>query len=327
MKRKHMAVVVVLAFGCVAEEGPFAFVPGSELESLADAALGRSSSDPPFTDIVDVETLGTDTVVVLDAAPPFVHIYLADGTYLDATGREGDGPGELKTPWDIVANAGRLWILDRSRAIEWDRELHEVRRVPVPAQTALLSRGCGRELVAVLEGGSEGGEERSYTLALWDGAEWTELSQPQPPKLPFVIGWPRFSAAGTNEGLAIIHWWERRVEILSCSGAPPRFITIMAETEMEMDPAPEGIAAAGSTMFAFYADRRLRIDTTYVAAVPPDRSEGIRRLGLEGRYALHTITDSHVWLSSHSLEPYVFSVPIQEFVAWFESRSRLWTEQ
>jgi hypothetical protein len=83
--------------------------------------IGTAEGDPPITDVVDVAQLGQDTVLVLNAAGPFVHLNATDGGLLALRGGVGDGPGELKRPWDVVVNEDRIWFLDRASAVAWDR--------------------------------------------------------------------------------------------------------------------------------------------------------------------------------------------------------------
>ncbi len=78
---------------------------------------------PVFGRISDAAVDSRGRVYVLDASQCTVFIYDADGAYLGRIGREGDGPGEFRSPEAVVTGAGdSLFVADRRSVSVFDAD-------------------------------------------------------------------------------------------------------------------------------------------------------------------------------------------------------------
>lgn len=308
-------------------------IEGRAVLDLASVSYGDSGKgDASLTDVVDILELTPDSIVILDAAPPFIHLVDGDGMLLGTYGPEGDGPGELRRPWGLAADSAHIWLQDRGQLIGWSRDdFGEVRRLQSAPQSTALTAGCGRAVLAIVDGprpGSGTQYDREYGLAALEGdSTWDAVHPVPPPTTPLQLGWPRFGgSAYGNDHVAIIHWWDEAIELIPCDPeGEVRSYPIAAADEWSQIAVPEGVALLGESVVAFYGDRRMAVDTTHVAVL--DVHAGlVRRFKLEGRFALLEVTDGRSWLAHLSLVPVVLSVPKQAFADWVEEEAVPWAE-
>jgi len=90
---------------------------GARRVQLAEAwRAGGSEDDVFFGVIVDVACDEEGRVYLLDGQLNQVFIYSADGRYLGTVSKEGEGPGEIRRPHDLmILPAGRLGIIHHVR--------------------------------------------------------------------------------------------------------------------------------------------------------------------------------------------------------------------
>lgn len=318
-------------------------VDAGSLLDLASAGYGAPGGGAAeLTDVVDVLELAPDSILVLDAAPPFLHLIDGAGEPLASFGPEGDGPGELRRPWDLAADPVHVWIRDRTGLVGWSREeLRETRRIQPAPQASALATGCGRDLLVVTEGPKAGAGtsyDPQYGLAALDaggdaGPEpaWTTIHPVPPPNMPLQLGWPRFGAVPSGDtAIALVAWWDGEIQVMPCGPEVPergstgvgRF-PFAGEGEWSGAPVPEGIAATDGTIVAFFGDRRMAVDTTHVAVVDVTTGD-VRRFRLEGRFALLEQTPERVWVADLRLEPAVHWIPAEAFFDWASGGAVPW---
>jgi hypothetical protein len=72
---------------------------------VVDAADAlQLSSDTLLYDVRDVHIDGKNQVWVLSEIPPFVHVFYRNGALRSVFGLQGQGPGELRMPWNFVSD-------------------------------------------------------------------------------------------------------------------------------------------------------------------------------------------------------------------------------
>jgi hypothetical protein len=78
------------------------------IDSVPRFDLLHSGTGPPYelSGVTDATLLPDGRVVVLDDASHQVRFFGGDGTFLNATGREGDGPGDFKRAQDVFPLPG-----------------------------------------------------------------------------------------------------------------------------------------------------------------------------------------------------------------------------
>lgn len=150
-----MATVTVLAAGCV----------GSDATREGEAAVESWTLGAPSVEIGTVEgetayllhqvpdaiRLADGRIAVLNAGSHEVRLYGADGTHLRSIGREGDGPGEFRSPARLRHRGGdtvavvdeglrRTTALTLEGEVVGTEELAAPLEQPFPAETWLFRR-------------------------------------------------------------------------------------------------------------------------------------------------------------------------------------------
>jgi len=105
--------VLLGSLGLLSLLGPSIFgqaVPTWRLEPAY--TLGTAASNIEFSYIHDMVADPDGRIWILDRADPFLRSFSTAGTQLTATGRLGDGPGELRQPTLLAQTADGVWIYD-----------------------------------------------------------------------------------------------------------------------------------------------------------------------------------------------------------------------
>ena len=115
VKRSHLATVflLVLTVACNSREQTAARLP--TLTGTIDLEIGSDVGDAPylFGRISGVAGDAEGRIFVADAQAHEIRAFDADGSFVFATGRQGQGPGEFVTPCCLAFGPrGRLWVRD-----------------------------------------------------------------------------------------------------------------------------------------------------------------------------------------------------------------------
>ena len=109
------------------------------LAATASMTLGVLEGDKHqmFGNIVDIKVDDDNNLYVLDSQYSEVRVYRADGTYLYAIGKAGQGPDEFAAPEGLEVDPdGRVFVADRYNGVKVfarSGEMHElVETVPLP---------------------------------------------------------------------------------------------------------------------------------------------------------------------------------------------------
>jgi len=84
-----------------------------ELVLKGDIGGGSTTGEDVFGSVADVDIDPAGRVYVLDRFDKEIRVFDTSGVYLRTIGRQGSGPGELKSPTALDWGPGlRLWVLD-----------------------------------------------------------------------------------------------------------------------------------------------------------------------------------------------------------------------
>jgi hypothetical protein len=93
---------------------------GVSLAEAASATIGREDGPDHFIfgDIANVGTTQKGTVIVVDRKNMDVRLFDARGQFLQRLGRQGQGPGEFRSPHSLlVTPTDEIWIADMQRRV------------------------------------------------------------------------------------------------------------------------------------------------------------------------------------------------------------------
>ena len=93
---------------------------GISLAESASATIGREDGPEHFIfgDIANVGTTQKGTVIVVDRKNMDVRLFDARGQFLQRLGRQGQGPGEFRSPHSLlVTPTDEIWIADMQRRL------------------------------------------------------------------------------------------------------------------------------------------------------------------------------------------------------------------
>ena len=94
--------------------------------------------------IRDVALAPDGSVWAISITPPFIHRYSADGRLVQRFGREGRGPGELRTPWAVMPTGNperpvEVYELSARAIIVYDSAMNEVERRQIAGSPIMLA--------------------------------------------------------------------------------------------------------------------------------------------------------------------------------------------
>lgn len=88
---------------------------GWTVDSVPSLDIGGSDTDPHY-DLLQVSgavTLGDGHIAVLTSGTRNIQFYDSDGTWISSSGRDGEGPGEFRSPFVLVKGPGdTLYVYD-----------------------------------------------------------------------------------------------------------------------------------------------------------------------------------------------------------------------
>lgn len=152
-RRAHLGVLIS---GWILLSGASANALTGQIEAwnLVDETRLSGSDSLPFSRILSVVVGPDGSAFVAGAGDVAIHVLGLDGDYRGTVGREGDGPGEFRTPPAIGIRGDTLWAIDRARrSVNYftlaGRSV-DARRVP----GAMSSRGLALEPIALLGRGT-----------------------------------------------------------------------------------------------------------------------------------------------------------------------------
>jgi hypothetical protein len=272
----------------------------------------------PLADVRGIQVLSPDSMIVLDAAPPFIRLISSAGGLVTALGRRGGGPGELERPALIQIHAENLFIVDFGMGMMavWNtRTLQEDARVPVPQNTLALATGCGNRLLAVYRGPGDGAETR-YGIAARSGDEWEDLSDLGRREINFAPTWPDFRVLADDEGVVVFDWFNSRLQQIDCSGQQRGSVPVPYPEEWRLSPKPTGMARVHGHVVLFFSDRPARVeDRTEVAVwAPGDPEVTIRRVA--GDWRLHGNQQGFIWVVDSRTAPAIMAILEEDFWRW-----------
>ena len=146
----------VLISGWILLSGASANALNAQVEAwnLVDGMRLPGSDSLPFSRILSVAIGPDGSAFVAGAGDVAIQLLGPDGDYRGTVGREGDGPGEFRTPPSIGIRGDTLWAIDRTRrSISYFTLAgHSIgaRRVP----GALSGRGLALQPIALLDRGA-----------------------------------------------------------------------------------------------------------------------------------------------------------------------------
>lgn len=167
--RPLAAAVLVAAAGTAGcESGTPEGVLVLEPDSVIAAYPSPEAEEPPVLGHLSAIAVADDDIYVADQQAGRVHRFTRDGRYVNALGRQGEGPGELQRPSEVeVGPDGTVWVADppsgRVTRFRPDGRLHSLRRAPfgatdfgiVPGDRMIVPSPTPDHLLAVVAPGDE----------------------------------------------------------------------------------------------------------------------------------------------------------------------------
>lgn len=150
-----LATLAVLAAGCVGSDATREGDASAESWTLGapSVEIGTVEGETAYLlhQVADAIRLADGRIAVLNAGSHEVRLYGADGTYLGSIGREGDGPGEFRSPARLRHRGGdtvavvdeglrRTTALTLEGDVVGTEELAAPLEQPFPAETWLFRR-------------------------------------------------------------------------------------------------------------------------------------------------------------------------------------------
>ncbi len=173
---------------------------GERIEVVEDLVIGDDASNPDqvFYRASGVAADDVGTIYVLDSGSHRIQVFDAEGGYLRTLGQEGQGPGELATPSNLVIGAGQVILKAESRRLSvWTLAGEHIRDTQLLRSLTSLA-GTDAGFIArygIRPPPTDEGEQPPRTLlfALFDtsGEEkrvYAELTEPPPTTIAFGGG-------------------------------------------------------------------------------------------------------------------------------------------
>lgn len=109
--RLGVALTFVVVSGCGTEASTADSSTPLRLEEVGRFG-SRDEAGAALTEVTGVLPSGS-SVLVLESTPPRVAVFSVDGEWRGEIGREGDGPGELRSPIALGVSGGLIWVADQ----------------------------------------------------------------------------------------------------------------------------------------------------------------------------------------------------------------------
>jgi hypothetical protein len=248
--------------GCVKLELVEEWRAGGEDDEIFFGSVGRIDSDE------------RGLVYILDSQLSQVQVYSPDGEFLRSLAREGDGPGEVRRPNDMLLRPdGEVWLLQG-----FPGKIVKVTADGQPAGSAQYDAGGGQGQFAVLNGGRSLGEadillvgiRMSFGGALSRQTYFVDICQPDGQsetallekehtidyssfhldELAMDFVWTRFATGPDGRIYFAPTRNEYRIDVFAPDGTPERIIerpfTSLPRDESQRERAHQIIEAIGA---------------------------------------------------------------------------------
>lgn len=187
MSRANQVAVVWLSMASAAYAPLAAQTAGMPLEPLLRFGCDHCDGPLLFTRIAQLAWLPDGRILALDGAAPFVRIFTADGRAVHAFGREGSGPGELRTPFAAgLLPDGSIEVLDVRllRIARFDARGGLLATRPIPRATFPLVAVRAEDAPAWIMSTTDWRAPTPTLVRLHDDAEASEALVSLPPDFP-----------------------------------------------------------------------------------------------------------------------------------------------
>lgn len=175
-----------------------------ELDPLVVIPAPDGGGEPPWAIVSDVTIASDGSIVIADAMGPGVYRFTADGAFAQRLGRAGQGPGEYRSPVNVLAGADgavHVWDPGNTRIVSFDLEGASS---SLRVASSLLSSerslyGVGDSLLLVrthVTGPGLGEGVAGYLAYDLEGTLRDTIAPPWPPRAQQMVG-----VAGAWEGV------------------------------------------------------------------------------------------------------------------------------
>lgn len=232
LKLPFLFGALLLLVACSAERGEErAFVLRDSADIVIvesrQAALGLEAwtvARPPVLSIggarsehlvhpVDAIRLNDGRIIVADEWAQQVKFFSPDGELIRAVGREGEGPGEFRSPWEVTRFRGdSLMVYDRTadRVSILDSDGSFGRFFPLRFGSNYWARGVVQDSMVFLWSPGEGQPRRDITGIYWDST-WFALYQGADRPVDTIGRYPRGEERGLGAGVPKPYHFEHRM--------------------------------------------------------------------------------------------------------------------
>lgn len=283
--------------------------------------------------VLEVIAVTPDTILIVDAFPPFLRLFNRRGEGVGAALGEGGGPDQIAAPGFAAVRGDTLAMLaaDNSLVLYWDlRAMREISRDRLEAGDVVnaveLVSAC--DGLAIVYRGRTPGSEPGTALRMADArygvrvrspgetGGWTDVSDLVRMGRVFTPNWSEFRAIGTEGGVLLFDWFAGSVQTISCTGAPTEELAIEASaTSLRFPVRAQGLALPEGSVVVAARPRDVRSDPAtllFLATAPPGMPH--RALALSGEWNLHDESAGMVWLVRNEAHPTVFGVPANALI-------------
>lgn len=194
------ALVAITLAGAIAACGDEPAAPAApadlDLDLVATIPAPNGGDEPPWA-IVSDATIATDgSIVIADGMGPGVYRFTPDGTFVQQLGRSGQGPGEYRSPANVLAGKdGVVYVWDpgnaRIVAFDADGTASSLRVASGLLSSERSLYGVGDSLLLVLTHvASAGVGERVSGYLAYDlaGTLRDTIVPPWPPRAQQMVG-------------------------------------------------------------------------------------------------------------------------------------------
>lgn len=284
------------------------------VDGLSEHALVLiTPADTLLSEVVELVPLGDGRPLVVSAYPPFLQIFAHSGQLDTAVAlHSGEGPGEFRKPWRAAAQAGRLWILDASRLVEWSLDdLREVAAHPTRVGAVALTAACGSvtAIYAISERTPSGrGRLGPFGISRLIDSVWVSYSREM--ATPFAPVGYGIRAVPQDTSIVVLNPYLQALQTFSCGGRLLRTSPIELEAGEGLSPEARGAALIGDRP-VFFLGERASLGSTIVVVLQD--TAAVIAGTIRGSFRLLAATDSLVWVLDESISPRLIGIEVDRF--------------
>lgn len=259
----------------IVENGPLADLPACAVDPAPTVSIGRARGEDAYQlyRVFGARRLSDGRIAVVNQGSQELRLYDADGRFLRASGREGEGPGEFRDAFQLWIRPGDTIVVGDYRPWryhvfapdgEWVRTVTPEPLYPNPPDVGVLEDG--RVVLGMGERPREGTDFRPEhlhlmvhgadgtlrdTLGVWRSGSYGKPI-PEPSAMwvyPFFEAFTRFAAA--DERIALTTSEEPEIRLLDPEGVVTSIIRWDAG---DRAVSAEDVAAARRDFEEQYAD-------------------------------------------------------------------------